>query len=222
MHEPIQDVQNPITSSSSIVGIKYNGGILLASDRAVSYGSCFKFSNVSHFHRITPKVVIGCSGEMSDFQELVNDLTYIVRDYQCKNNGDNLSPLEISNYIKRLMYTRRSHMEPFVMRCVLAGVDRDGSLHLTSTDMFGTQWEDDYVTTGMSAHIKGTQLMDAANKTREEAYQALKDVFVGLVARHMLMTGRIEFVDVTDNGVKFEEPVEIKANWDIIDANKWD
>ena len=159
---------------------------------------------------------------MSDFQDLVNDLIYIVRDYQCKNNGDDLTPIEVSNYIKRLMYSKRTRMDPFVMKCVLAGVNNDGSLYLTGTDMFGTQWEDNYISLGISAYLKGVQLMDSANKSREEAYNALKEVFVGLVARHITMTGLIEFVDVTENGIKFEKPIEIKPNWDIIDANKWE
>ncbi|KAH0787227.1 proteasome subunit beta type-4-like [Histomonas meleagridis] len=221
MSQPIQDVQNPITSASSIVGIKYDNGILLASDKAVSYGSCFKFANVSHFHQLTPYLIIGCSGEMADFQELIDSLTSIVRKYECAHNGEDLTPSEVSNYIKRLMYQKRSKLNPLVMRCILAGVNPDGSFYLTSTDLYGSQWEDDYVASGYAAHIQGLQLQNAVKKTREEVYEAIKQIFVGLTARHSVMAGPIEFIDVTTNGIHFEDPVEIQPNWEIIDAT-WD
>ena len=103
-----KEVQSPITTTNSIIAAKYNDGIILASDRVVSYGSCFKFNDVSHFVQLTPNVVIGCTGELADFQELVDILRSVLVEEECKNNGQPLEPSEISNYIKRLMYQRRS------------------------------------------------------------------------------------------------------------------
>lgn len=218
---PITSVQNPITTTSSIIGIKYDKGILLASDRSISYGSCFKFSNVSHFHQLSPKIIIGCSGEYADFQELADALDSVVNEFKCKHFGEELAPKEVANYIKRLMYQRRSKMKPFVLRCILAGVSNDGKLFLCATDMYGTQWEDDYVTSGYAAYINGLQLMESVNGPREVAEKALREVIVGLAARHSTMTGKIEFVDVTKDGILFDE-TEIEPNWEIIDYVPYD
>lgn len=215
-------VQNPITTTNSIIAAKYNDGIILASDRVVSYGSCFKFSDISHFVQLTPNVVIGCTGELADFQELVDILRSVLVEEECKNNGKPLEPCEISNYIKRLMYQRRSKMNPFVMKCILAGVDDNNNKLLTCTDLYGIQWADDTVATGYGAYMQGLQIpnvLKQENVSRDDVIQAIKDVMVGIVARHSTMMGPIEFVDVTKDGVKFLEPVEITPNWDVLDAD---
>ena len=217
-----KEVQSPITTTNSIIAAKYNDGIILASDRVVSYGSCFKFSDVSHFAQLTPNVVIGCTGELADFQELVDILKSVLVEEECKNNGQPLEPSEISNYIKRLMYQRRSKMNPFVMKCVLAGVDKNSNKLLTCTDLYGIQWADDTVATGYGAYMQGLQIPNVLKKenvSREDVINAIKDVMVGLMARHSTMIGPIEFVDVTKDGIKFLDPVEIQPNWDILDAD---
>nr|AIF54504.1 20S proteasome subunit beta 7 [Tritrichomonas foetus] len=217
-----KSVQNPITTTNSIIAAKYKDGILLASDRAVSYGSCFKFANVSHFAKLTPNIIIGGTGELADFQELVDVLRSIIVDEECKNNGESLTPSEVSNYIKRLMYERRSKMNPFVMRCILAGIDKDGSKLLTATDLYGTQWEDEYVASGYGAHMQGVQIpkaLKSADVTRDVVMDAIKEVFIGLTARHSTMSGPIEFVDVTANGIEFLDPIEIVPNWDVLDED---
>lgn len=218
---PITSVQNPITTTSSIIGIKYDSGILLASDRSISQGSCFKFSNVSHFHQLSPRIIIGCSGEYADFQELADALDAVVSEFRCRHFGEELSPREVANYVKRLMYQRRSKMNPFMLRCVLAGVAGDGSLFLCETDTHGTQWEDSAVTTGIAAYIKGRQLELAVNGTKAAAAAALKEVLLGLAARHSVMTGKIEIIDVSKDGILFSE-ADIDPNWEIIDAVPYD
>ena len=214
-------VQNPITTSNSIIAAKYKDGIILASDRVLSYGSCFKFSNVTHFEKLTPNVIIGGTGEYADFQELVDILRKYVVSEECKNNGEPLTAPEISNLIKRLMYQNRSKFNPFVMKCVLAGVDKNsGSKLLTVTDLYGTQWEDDAVATGYGAHMQGLQIPNVLKQpevSRDDIIAAIKQVFVGLMARHSTMVGPIDFVDVKKDGITFLDPVEITPNWDILD-----
>ena len=165
---------------------------------------------------------MGGTGEYADFQELADTLREVIVEEECKNNGENLTPAEVSNFVKSLMYTRRSKINPYVMKCVIAGVDQESNKLLSCTDLYGIQWEDDFVTTGFAAHMIALQIPKALQQpdvTRDVMMNAMKEVFVGIVARHSTMMGPIEFVDVTKNGIEFLDPVEIVPNWDILDED---
>lgn len=52
------------------MGVKYNGGILIAADCAISYGSMKHTKGVSRIHKINEETAFSCSGEMSDYQQI--------------------------------------------------------------------------------------------------------------------------------------------------------
>ena len=57
------------------------------------------------------------------------------------------------------------------------------------------------------------------NVSREDVINAIKDVMVGIIARHSTMMGPIEFVDVTKDGITFLDPIEIQPNWEVLDED---
>lgn len=216
-----QVVQDPVTVAGAIIAVKYDKGILLASDKSIHYGSCFKFANVSHFHQLTNNLIIGGSGEYADFQELVSLLEAIILKEQCQNNGESLTPSELSTYIKRLMYQKRSKMQPLVMRCVVAGISPEdqsnGSrLFLGSINKYGTSYEDDYICTGIAQHLQGLDLAKSVNLDRETVLNTIKENFIAIYARNHSTTGKLEIIDLAIDGIKYMDPVEITPNWDII------
>lgn len=206
-----------VTGSGAIVAVKYDGGILLASDMGICYGSMYKFANVSHFEILNSGAVIGATGEFADFQALLDIVKATLLEEQCRRFGGQLTPKEIHTYIKRIMYQRRSNMKPFAIRVVLAGKNPDNSLYLGVTDPYGTTWEDDVICTGYSNHLKGMQLDKTAKKSKDEVRDAITQSFRALYARLSTMNGPVEFVDVSNSGIAKEEPVRIEANWEMIE-----
>lgn len=65
--KPTTHTTEPVNIGSSVIGIKYNGGILIAADTSVSYGSMKKTKNTSRISKISDECAFACSGEMSDF-----------------------------------------------------------------------------------------------------------------------------------------------------------
>ena len=60
----------PITTGTSVLGIKFDGGIVIAADKLGSYGSLARFKNLSRLLKINDTTVIGAGGDYADFQHL--------------------------------------------------------------------------------------------------------------------------------------------------------
>jgi 20S proteasome subunit beta 7 len=218
MEDPATEAPSIITSSSSIIAVKYDKGILLASDQVVSYGAGFQSAHVSHFHKLTPTTIVGCTGELGDFQSLVRTIIGIIDEDETRSGGRVPTPSEIHTYIARLLYQRRTKLKPLVVRIVLAGISPDGSLFLATSDLRGVSWEDSIITTGLAGSIKGLQLPRAVGGSRDAVQAAMNDVWYGLYTRHLLQRGPLEYFDVSADGIQKLDDVTINLNWSCIEA----
>lgn len=210
-----------ITTSGTIVAAKYDGGIILASDTTISYGSMFKYNNVSHFEEIAPKIILGGTGEFADFHALCEILRSEILEAQCKHNGEYLTPSEVHTYVKRIMYQKRSKMQPFATKVIVAGINPDGSSFLACTDPYGASWEDDTISTGFGRYLQGTQVSSVVGGPKENVISAIKEIFMTVFARHCQANGKVEFLDVTPETVTKLEPIKISPHWEIVEAT-WD
>jgi 20S proteasome subunit beta 7 len=64
---PLGHTLVPVNIGSSVMGLKYNGGVMLAADTAISYGSMNKTKHGSRIAQLSDEAAFTCSGEMSDF-----------------------------------------------------------------------------------------------------------------------------------------------------------
>ena len=58
----------PITTGTSVFGIKFNGGVVLAADTLGSYGSLARYTDVQRVIKINESTVVACSGDIADFE----------------------------------------------------------------------------------------------------------------------------------------------------------
>ena len=70
-----QRTANPIVTGGSVVGVKYNGGILVAADTLASYGSLARFEGVERIAQIgdAGDTLLAAGGEYSDYQYMLRD-----------------------------------------------------------------------------------------------------------------------------------------------------
>jgi 20S proteasome subunit beta 7 len=222
MEAPRKDVHDPVTTAGAIIGIKYEGGIILASDRVLSYGKSLKFQNVTHFEKLASNVIIGASGEYADFQELCDILTSYVRKHECTNDGKSLKPSEIYTVIKRYMYQRRSKMKPLLLKVLIAGIEPDGKSFLATSDEYGTSWEDDYICTGCAAHLKALQLDEAVNRSKDTVIDALKVVWKAISRRYALSNENVELFDVSPGGIERIGEIQIECGWEYVEGTGYE
>lgn len=90
-----------------------------------SYGSLARFKDIRRLHPVGTSTVIGASGDMSDFQAIQALLDEIVTDEFTHADGHDLGPAEVHEYLSRVMYARRSKIDP-LWNSLLVGGFRDG------------------------------------------------------------------------------------------------
>ena len=107
-----------------------------------SYGSLARFKDIRRLHAVGTSTVIGASGDMSDFQAIQALLDEIVTDEFTHTDGHDLGPAEVHEYLSRVMYSRRSKIDP-LWNSILVGGFRDGkryvrtSIHHVSSPPYG-------------------------------------------------------------------------------------
>eukprot|EP00249_Psilotum_nudum_P027389 c34990_g1_i1 orf=82-369(+) len=62
---PITHTQNPYVTGTSVLGIKYRDGVLIAADCGGAYGSTLRYKSVERIKAIGKCTGIGASGELS-------------------------------------------------------------------------------------------------------------------------------------------------------------
>lgn len=62
--------RQPITTGTSILGVAFEGGVMLAGDMLGSYGSLAKFRSIERIIKVNDTTILGASGDIADFQYL--------------------------------------------------------------------------------------------------------------------------------------------------------
>jgi len=180
MHQgPKTHTTQPVNIMSSVMGIKYKGGVLIAADCAVSYGSMKHGKGTSRIFKINNETAFSSSGEMSDFQEICKILEDKYESDAIEHDGaEFLKPRDYFNYLSRLNYQRRMKMDPLWNGTIMAGVEKKtGAPFLGSVDLYGTKIEAKYVLNGLAMHYCQVLFENAwhENLTFEEAKNVIED-----------------------------------------------
>ncbi|KAJ3321244.1 Proteasome subunit beta type-7 [Boothiomyces sp. JEL0866] len=69
-YQPIQHTQQPIVTGTSVLGIVYKDGVMLAADTLASYGSLAQIRDMKRLAGFGDYTVIGAGGDMSDWQHI--------------------------------------------------------------------------------------------------------------------------------------------------------
>ncbi len=64
--------RNPTVTGTSILGIKFDDGVVIAADLLGSYGSMAKLFQLPRLFKVNDETVIGGTGDYADFQYLTN------------------------------------------------------------------------------------------------------------------------------------------------------
>ncbi|ESL08472.1 proteasome beta 7 subunit [Trypanosoma rangeli SC58] len=205
-----------MASGGSVVGVRYNGGVLLAADTLLSYGSLAKWPNIPRIKLAGAHAVMCATGDYADFQEMTTMIGNHINRQQMYGGGA-LTPEEIFCYLQRHVYHKRSEFEPCLCQFVVAGC-HGGEPFLGGIDDVGTRWTDDCVATGYGAHIALPLLRQALSKpgglTREEAMRVLTDCLRVLFYRECRAINKFQIADATDDTVTIGEPFEVSTNWE--------
>lgn len=225
-----QRTTRPITTGTSVVGLVYDGGVMLAADTLLSYGSMAKSFDTPRIHSIEgQRILLGASGEYSDLQEIVATVTALALQESATGSNESvyvdrrLSARSLWNYLRAVMYQRRSKMDPFWNDVVVAGVDDDaggngGKPFLGYVDKLGTTLQENLIATGFGAYLVTPLLREKwrPDLSEGEARALLEDAMRVLFYRDCRASARIQLAKVTaEGGAIVSDP------YDLDHSNGW-
>eukprot|EP00558_Chaetoceros_sp_UNC1202_P008641 CAMPEP_0197246566 /NCGR_PEP_ID=MMETSP1429-20130617/15684_1 /TAXON_ID=49237 /ORGANISM="Chaetoceros sp., Strain UNC1202" /LENGTH=258 /DNA_ID=CAMNT_0042707255 /DNA_START=91 /DNA_END=867 /DNA_ORIENTATION=+ len=218
----IQRTKSPIVTGTSVIGIKYAGGVMLAADTLCSYGSMAKYKDARRLVSINAKTLIGGGGEYSDFQAVTELLKRNALEDKCTadslydEDSSEECAREVWNYLRSVMYNRRNKMNPLWNDLVVAGFSAQGDPFLGYVDKIGTTYEESFIGTGFGSYLAIPILREKYRPDLEEgeARALLEDCMRVLFYRDCRALNRIQIAKVTkDDGVLISDPYEIETNW---------
>ena len=210
--------QVPIVTSSSVLGVKYRDGIMLAADNLASYGSLARFFDFNRLFSVGKYTVIGAGGDVSDFQHIQYLLDELMIDDYTTDDHHQYSPEHIYQYLGRLMYQRRSQFDPLWNSLVVGGY-RDGRRFLGYVDLRGTMFEAPSIATGFGAYLAQPLLRKAVDDggentlTSEDAKKLLEDCMRVLYYRDARSLNKFQIARIDAEGITISSPYSIDTEW---------
>lgn len=216
---PVRHTLNPMVTGTSVLGLKFKDGIIVAADTLGSYGSLARFSSLSRILRVNDSTVMTCSGDYADYQFIKAIIEQHVIDEECLDDGFSYTPKSLYSWLTRVMYNRRSKFNPLWNTAIVGGV-QDNELFLGYIDKLGVAYESDSIATGYGGYI-ALPLMRAAleekpNMTEAEAREVINQSLTVLYYRDARSWHQYEVAVVKKDGsCVVDEPRSVSDNWDV-------
>ena len=134
---------------ATTVGIRVKDGVVLASEKRVSYGGFIVSKAGKKVFKVTDRIGIAFAGLYADMQALARILSAEIQYYEV-STGKPARVYAAAKLLSNILYA--SKLIPFITEVLVGGVDETGS-HLYVMDPVGSVIEDDYAALGSGAAI---------------------------------------------------------------------
>ncbi len=134
---------------ATTVGLRVEEGVVLASEKRVSYGFTVTSKSAKKIFKISDHLGIACAGLIGDMQAIARSLRAELRLYELDTNR-RMSIKAAAKLLANILFSRR--YMPLMSETLVGGVDDIGS-HLFVLDAIGSLIEDDYAALGSGATI---------------------------------------------------------------------
>ena len=219
--EPIKHSKSVEYSGSSVIGLKYNKGIIIACDTRMCYGSSLSLvSTKERIKVLNKRTLVGYSGEFSDMQETSRILEEIItKDYLETNGKNSLGPVELGHYLSSLHYSQRNRLDPYLNSAIVGGIDFNGDIVLMQVDPFGTFLNGNYFTTAFANYfacslLRNNYPKNPNNLTKDKAIEIIMKCFEVLFYRDCSAGDTIQFtvMEKGDNNIPKTEEGKMKLD----------
>ncbi|MCX8203396.1 MAG: proteasome subunit beta, partial [Nitrososphaeria archaeon] len=140
--------QYPFPGATTL-GIRGKDAVVLASEKRLTYGYFVVSKNVRKVFQVTPRVGAACAGLVSDMQNLIRDVKFLVNLYVIEERRQP-SVTAIAKVMSNLLFGSRYF--PYLTEAIVGGFDDKGP-HVLVLDAMGSMIEDDYAVVGSGAEI---------------------------------------------------------------------
>src|ERR671931_124794 len=186
---------------ATAVGISYTNGVILASEKRVSFGNFVVYKNTKKTFPVTVKVGAACAGMVADMQVLIRQITALAKIRKLETRR-NIAPNSVAKLMSVVMFERRFF--PLLTQVVVGGINEKPEIY--TLDPLGSVLPDDYAAVGTGAEM-ALAIMDEEYKpsmseemARELAVRAIKSA----VQRDAASGDGIDILTITTSSIREE------------------
>lgn len=133
---------------ATAVGISFDDGIVLASERRIAYGNFLVSKSTKKTFPLTPNVAAACAGLVADMQLLSLQIKALAKIRKMEIKRD-VPPNSIAKMMSNLMYERRFF--PLLTQVIVGGLVDKPSIY--TLDPLGSVLPDEYAAVGTGAEM---------------------------------------------------------------------
>jgi len=222
----MQNTMNPTCTGTSVFAVAYDNGVVVLTDRVVSYGKTARYMNISRQYRVNDRIIVAFGGDHADFHWLQNVIERQVEELAAY--GVEQNPKALHAYLTSLLYYRRGRFDPIWNTLVVAGVQKEKGVDTPFIGIVtqrGVAYPSRHVATGFGAMLLNqlieTEYKKKAEKlTKDEAVEIMKkaleiSVYHDCTASNDFEVGTVDAV----SGVTLGKQETVIGDWQIAETN---
>jgi len=187
---------------ATTIGVVCQEGIILASEKRVSYGYLVVSKGGKKVFKITDQIGAACAGLVSDMQVLVREVEAYANLFSL-DVGRPISVRSAAKLMSNLLFTRR--LAPLITQTIVGGMDEEG-VSLYVLDVLGSVMPDKYAVVGSGTEIAMGVLEEeySENITLKEAKDLVIRAIKSAISRDVMSGDGIDFLLITKDGTHEE------------------
>ncbi|MGB9713374.1 MAG: archaeal proteasome endopeptidase complex subunit beta [Candidatus Bathyarchaeales archaeon] len=187
---------------ATTVGVVCTDGVVLASEKRVSYGYLVVSKGGKKVFKITDHIGAACAGLVSDMQILVREVEAYANLFNL-DVGRNISVRSAAKLMSNLLFSHR--LAPLITQTIVGGIDEEGpSLYVL--DVLGSVIPDKYAVVGSGTEIAMGVLEEGYREklTVKEAKDLVVRAIKSAISRDVMSGDGIDFLIITKEGIAEE------------------
>lgn len=185
---------------ATTIGLVCRDGVVLASEKRVSWGRMVMSRSGKKVFIITPNIGLAFAGLVSDMQALAREAEAYANLFKLEKNRP-ISVRSTAKLISNLLFHRR--LIPLLMETLVGGVDEEGAM-VYALDPVGSLIPDKFVSAGSGAPI-AMGLLEANYKEEmdlEEGAELALQAIKSAVARDVVSGDGVDILLIKSDGIE--------------------
>lgn len=202
MEKQAQQSQYLWVPGATTVGVVCQNGVILASEKRVSYGYLVVSKGGKKVFKITDHIGAACAGLVSDMQILVREVEAYTNLFDL-DVGRSISVRAAAKLMSNLLFGRR--LAPLITQTIVGGIDEEeASLYVL--DILGSVIPDKYAVVGSGTEIAMGVIEEGYKEdlTMEEAKDLVVRAIKSAISRDIMSGDGIDFLLITKDGTREE------------------
>jgi len=191
---------------ATTIGLVCKDGVILASEKRVSYGYLIVSKGGKKVFKITGNIGAACAGLVSDMQILIREVDAYANLFSL-DVGRPISVKAASKLMSNLLFNRR--LAPLITQTIVGGMDEEGpSIYVL--DVLGSVIPDKYAVVGSGTEIAIGVIEEGykENMSMDEAKDLVVRAIKSAVSRDIMSGDGIDFLmitkeEMTEDSIKF-------------------